>query len=170
MLLRLTFASKSYLFLTVYRPPSMSKSSFISDFSSLLEDIASSPSDLIILGDFNIHLDSQDDHYSAAFSTTLEAFGLMQHISSPTHSSGQIIGLLITRDKTSMIDIGVSEQSLSDHSEILCKLPVSVNSLFTRTAKTYRKLSSIDIVAFSADIMASSLYSNPSLTAASFSI
>src|SRR5688572_29231417 len=100
------------------------------------------------MGDFNIHLDSQDDHYSAALSSILEAFDLKQHISSPTHSSGHILDLLITRDKTLMIDFGVSGQSMSDHSEIFCKLPVTVNSLPTRTVKTYCKLSSIDIVAF----------------------
>ncbi len=148
----------------------MSKSNFVSDCSSILEDNASSPSDLMIMGDFNVHLDSQDDHYSAAFSSILEAFDLKQHISSPTHSSGHILDLLITRDKTLMIDFGVSEQSLSDDSAIFCKLPVTVNSLLTRTVTTYRKLSSIDFGAFSADIMASSLYSNPSLTPASYSI
>lgn len=169
MLLRLTYASKSYLFLTVYRPPSMSKSSFISDFSSLLEDIASSPSDLVIMGDFNIHLDSPDEHYSSTFSSTLEAFDLKQHISSPTHASGHILDLLITRDKTPIIDYGVSEQSMSDHSAIFCRLPVPVNSLPSRTVKTYRKLSSIDTSAFSADILASSLYSNTSHTVASYS-
>ena len=100
------------------------------------------------MGDFNIHLDSQDDFYSAALSSTLEAFDLKQHISSPTHSSGHILDLLITRDKTPVTDFGVSEQSLSDHSAIFCKLPAMVSSPLTRTVKTYRKLSSIDTHAF----------------------
>ena len=47
-------------------------------------------------------------------------------------------------------------------------LSASVNSLLTGTAKTYCKLSSINIAAFSAGIMASSLYSSPSLTAAGY--
>ena len=67
-----------------------------------------------------------------------------------------------------MIDFGVTEQSLSDHCAVFCKLPVTVNSLPTRTIKTYRKLSSINTNAFSADILASSLYSNPSATVASY--
>src|SRR5688572_14571988 len=144
MLLRLTFASKSYLFLIVYRPHSMSKPSFISDFSSLLDYIALSPSDLIIMSDFNIHLDSQDDNYSAALSSTLQAFDHKQYISSPTHSSGHILDpliirdildLLITRGETPMTDFGVLEQPLSDHSKIFCKLPEMVNSLPTRTVQ-----------------------------------
>ena len=143
-------------------------SKFFSEFSSLLEDIASSPTELVIFGDFNIHVDSKAGH-SATFSSTLEAFGLKQHISSPTHSSGHILDLLITRDKAPMIDFGVFEQSLSDHSAIFCKLPTTVNSLPTRTVKTYRKLSSIDATAFSTDILASSLYTNPSSTVESFS-
>src|SRR5690349_3232351 len=68
-----------------------------------------------------------------------------------------------------MTDFGISEQSLSDHSTIFCKLPVMVSSLPIRTVQTYYKLSSIDTCAFSADIFASSLYFNSSSTAASYS-
>ena len=170
MLLSLKSGSKSFLFLTVYRPPDPKLlPNFISDFSSLLEDIASSPTDLIIMGDFNIHVDSHHKSISETFSATLETFDLKQHISSSTHTSGHILDLLITRDKTPMTDFGVSELSLSDHSAIFCKLPIKVDSLPTRTLKTYRKLSSIDNCAFSADILSSSLYSNPSSTVASYS-
>jgi len=68
-----------------------------------------------------------------------------------------------------MIDFGVFEQTLSDHNAVFCKLPATVNSLPARTIKTYRKLTSIDATAFSKDILASSLYTNPSSTVASFS-
>jgi len=156
MLLRLRSGSKSFLFLAVYRPPSNDISSFISEFSTLLEDIAS------------IHLDTQSS-YSNSFAATLKTFGLQQHISSSTHSSGHTLDLLITRDKMPITDFGVYEQSLSDHSAIFCKLPIVANSLPTRSVKTYRKLSSIDINAFSDDIKSSSLYSSPSSTVANYS-
>jgi len=86
-----------------------------------------------------------------------------------THFSGHTLDLLITCDKMSISDFGVSEQSLSDHSAIFCKLPVAVNCLPTRTLTTYRKLSSIDINSFSADIQSSSLYTNPSSTVENYS-
>ena len=124
LLFRISCSSKSYLFLALYRPPSTSKSDFLSDFAVLLEDIASSPSDLIIMGDFNFHLDSPDDHYSSAFSSLLDNFDLKQHILSPTHSSGHILDLIITQNSTPISDIGTIDHSLSDHCTISCRYRV----------------------------------------------
>ena len=69
MLLRLSCKTKSYLFLVVYRPPSCSKASFLSDFASLLEELAAYPSEFIALGDFNLHLDDPSATYASSFLT-----------------------------------------------------------------------------------------------------
>ena len=50
---RISISSASYTLLTIYRPPKSSKSQFLTEFSTLLEDLSSSPSELIITGDFN---------------------------------------------------------------------------------------------------------------------
>src|SRR5579872_1284896 len=168
MLLRLTFASRSYPFLTVYRPPCSSKPHFLSDFSLLLEDIATSPADFFILGDFNLHMDNLADHYSTAFNSLLETFDLKQHVSQPTHSSGHILDLLITKSTSTVSDCAIMNPFVSDHSAILCKLPVTVSTRPSRILKTIRKLSSINITNFSSDILSSSLYTDPSSTLSNY--
>jgi len=168
MLLKFTFSSKSYLFLTVYRPPftstSTSRAEFLSYFSSLLENIASTPSELFIMGDFNIHMDVANDGFAIAFSTLLDTFGLIQHISMPTHSSGHTLDLLITKNSTTLPESGTTDPFLSDHSAIFFKLPIVYNPRPSRTVKVVRKFSAINSQNFSADILDSSLYSEPAST------
>jgi hypothetical protein len=167
MILRLSSTIKSYLFLVVYRPPSFSKSLFMSEFSSLLENIISSSSDLCITGDFNFHVDSPD-YYSSSFSSLLDTFDLHQHISSPTHSSGHTLDLLITRNSTPMPIFDIIDPSLSDHSAIVSQLLLHIPRSSSRLIKTFRKYSSIDIANFSHDISISSLFSNPASTVSDY--
>src|SRR5579872_6197419 len=83
---RLTFPSCSFVILTIYRPPSSSTASFISDFSTLLEDLIATPSELILLDDFNFHVDLPLSPIVSPFINLLNTFDLTQHINFPTHS------------------------------------------------------------------------------------
>ena len=56
--IRLSISSSSFILLTIYRPPSTSLPTFIAEFSALLDFLSSVPSELIISGDFNIHVDN----------------------------------------------------------------------------------------------------------------
>ena len=169
VLLRFTCGTKSYLFLIVYLPPICSKATFLSDFSSLLEDLAASPYEFIAIGDFNLHLDDTNDSYSTSFKTLLETFDLKQHISSSTHSSGHTLDLIITKSTSSISSPGVSEFNISDHKAVHCQIPSTVTSPSpSRIKKIIRKISAIDINNFSSDIRASSLYTNPASTLSSF--
>src|ERR1700730_10467952 len=137
MLLRLTCATKSYLFLIVYRPPSCSKAAFLSDFALLLEDLATSPSEFVAMGDFNIHLDDPVDTYSTSLKTLLETFDLKQHISSPTHTSGHILDLLITKSTSSISSPGLTEFFLSDHKAVNFQISTTVIHSTCRTKKAH---------------------------------
>lgn len=54
----LTGTSKTVLFVITYCPPGP-YSEFLPDFSNILSDLVLSLSKIIILGDFNIHVDSE---------------------------------------------------------------------------------------------------------------
>ena len=53
---KFTILGSSFTLLTIYRPPNTSHPVFISELSSLLEDLASSNSEVLITGDFNIYM------------------------------------------------------------------------------------------------------------------
>ena len=70
---------------------------------------------LLILGDFNVHVERESDPAAAKLKDILSSFGLQQHVSSSTHEHGGTLDLLITPDN-SLTYINVHPPSLSDHS------------------------------------------------------
>ena len=167
---RLTIASSSFTFLIIYRPPSPSTTTlFQAEFSTLLEDLISSPSELIITGDFNIHVDDPNSSSGSSFLSLLDTFGLSQLVSFPTHLAGHTLDLLITRSTSSLFsDIDYTFPSLSDHYAVLSVFSVPSHSRPPRVTKLIRNIKSIDITAFSNDILSSSLHSSPPLSLPSF--
>src|ERR1044071_10441506 len=117
--------------------------------------MASLPSDLLILGDFNLHIDVSNDFYSSEFLTLLQTFDLCQHITSPTHSSGHILDLLISRKEHNISQVNITDPLLSDHSAVLFQVPLSFKTYSSRVIKSIRKFSAINIDDFCRDIISS---------------
>ena len=86
----------------IYRPPSLpvhpvSISTFFAELSDYLESVVISNEPLILLGDFNIHVDVPTDMDTIQFRDLLDSMGLQQHLKRPTHIHGHTLDLLITR-------------------------------------------------------------------------
>ena len=56
------------------------------------------PSDIILTGDFNIHMDNTSNNYANQFKDLLSTHGLIQHITAPIHRYGHCLELMITRE------------------------------------------------------------------------
>ncbi len=90
-------ASKMNLHLvTIYRPPPSPKkiltlTLFLTEFSSLLEELIIEPSNLLIVRDFKLHVNRPDDTYAAKFLALLDTANLMQHITFPKHKSAHML-------------------------------------------------------------------------------
>ena len=105
----------------------------------------------------NIHLDRPDDRLTVKLNTILECFGLLQHISSPTHRAGHILDVMITKeDLSSSVEIVVYPPDISDHSLVIAKLPHTKPqpSVFGATVRAWKNF---DRDAFRRDLAASSL-------------
>ena len=163
---QLTTSSTSYTILTVYRPPTPSLfNTFISEFSLLLQDLATSPSELIITGDFNIHVNDPTDACSSSFLTLLQTFSLTQHVNFPTHTLNNTLDLLITRSTSSILsNVSCLDPMLSDHFAVFSLISSPPHSQPPRITKQIRNIKSVNPILFSNDILASSLYSCPSTT------
>ena len=161
---RITLASSSLTILNIYRPPSTSKTVFLSEFSTLLEDLVSLPSEILITGDFNFHLDEPVPLPDVPFLTLLDCFSLTQHVSFPTHSSNHTLDLLITRSTAEFLSsVSFTDPGLSDHLAILSKLTLHCNTRPSRITKTVRAFHAADPEKFSADVFSSSLFLYPPL-------
>ena len=116
------------LLLTVYRPPNLPAAAFIL-FCELLSVICVLFDNIVISGDFNIHVDSPDSTHARDFLALIDTFNLIQHIQGPTHSQGHTLDLVITKDVT--VSTSVVDLALSDHSCIffeVCMSPYNHNS------------------------------------------
>ena len=120
----------------VYRPPpsrnnGLRYENFVIEWSSYIEQFVEVREQLFIVGDFNIHVDSSNNE-SKGFLDILNANGLPQHVTSPTHQKGHTLDLVIRREHSNLLSgspivfiYGVSDSSSFDHYAVLCYLNVN---------------------------------------------
>ena len=139
-------SSNSFLnILGIYRPPDSSIPRFLDIFTELIVDIVTSNMNLVVLGDFNIHVNKIDDPNAGIFLDTMTALGMKQHVTGPTHRSGNCLHLIFTEEmsKTKTIECSHS-MFVSDHSSIQCILNIPKESC-TRKEITYRNVKDVDL-------------------------
>ena len=71
-------------------------SKFLEEFPTLLEEISVVTQDIVILGDFNIHMDVNNST-SSKFNDIITGIDLVQHLLEPIHESGHILDLVISK-------------------------------------------------------------------------
>ena len=159
-------SSHSLLIVVFYRPGSsngnkLSPEFFCEEFCNLLEHYTTDLSKLLIVGDFNFHVDDKGNKSASDFLELLEIFNLTQHVSVPTHRAGHTLDLLITRDDENILDnVCAHDPMISDHFVVSCNLRLN-KPRFPRKEIEFRKLKQLDMNQFRNDIAASSLITNP---------
>ena len=68
---------------------------FLDDLTDYLTEWMASFRNIIICGDFNIHIDDLNNIKAQIFNDTMEALGLQQHVSFPTHCAGNTLDLIV---------------------------------------------------------------------------
>ena len=69
---------------------------FMHEFESYLDATVLVKEMLCITGDFNLHVDDPDDTYGCQFNILLSSYGLVNHVTFPTHQAGHTLDLVIT--------------------------------------------------------------------------
>ncbi len=54
-------------------------------YTDFLSDILANIDKVLIVGDFNIHVDNRNDALGLAFTDLLNSFGVKQNVTGPTH-------------------------------------------------------------------------------------
>ena len=120
-----------------------------------------SKEELLILGDFNIHIDVAGDSDANKLSHFFESVGLQQHVEQYTHVQGHTLDLVISRRSDNIIEDSPSvDRFLSDHGTVLFSLKSTEPLLLEKTI-SYRKIKSIDLNSFQSDLPATDLCRNP---------
>ena len=123
-----TDCTKNIRFVTVYRPPpsqenGFTTSGFLSEFEDFLETVTLLQGKLLLVGDYNIHMDCIYKSEVSRFTNILSAYGLKQHVEGPTHKRGHTLDLVISNPEDNIIhECKVQDEVLSDHYFIQCTL------------------------------------------------
>ena len=140
-----TFSVKIF---TIYRPPSLSISAFCTEFESLLEHHITSNVNLIFVGDFNIHIDKQDDLSTVVFNRSLPNFNLNQHISFPNHDYGHILNLIMKNASSKLaIYLNLIDTCISYHRTVYIDLDIQ-KPVAQKSSFTFRSLNKINFTDF----------------------
>ena len=120
MVFKLVFTKDLFLqFIVVYRPPGFANfKNFVAEFKEICIDALLRNANLICLGDFNVHYNDRANLYTGMFDSMLNEVGLVQHVTSPTHTSGNTLDLVITYENNDIDVIGYLYYSAivkSDH-------------------------------------------------------
>ena len=88
--LLITTGKTHFCLTNIYQlPPSpkneSSNSAFLSEFASYLEILATHSRNIVIVGDFNLHLDDPNDPSAINFVNLIESHGIVQYVQKPTH-------------------------------------------------------------------------------------
>jgi len=150
----------------VYRPPhslanGLKTSDFFDDWSIFLDAQILNSRDILITGDFNLHLDVPDNPDVIRFNNLLDVRGLKQLVNEPTHMLGHTLDLFIARDSShllcaavAVVDPGLTDPSANysgDHFATVAPLKFIKPSRQRKTV-TFRKYASINLTDFRTDI------------------
>jgi hypothetical protein len=112
---------------------------------------------LLVLGDFNLHLDNLHDVDAKKFRELLFSLDLQQHVNMPTHQRGHILDLVITRSCEPLIQNLQSHPAVvSDHCPLIFQCNINKPAA-VKKAVSFRKTKTIDTDAFKADLEKSPL-------------
>ena len=136
----------------MYRPPSHNSTRFIDEICSFLEVNCLAGDPIILMGDFNIHMDISTDTFALKFKETLYAFSQQQHIDEATHGKGHTLDLIISRsnDGLSIVNPRVGD-FISDHRVVHCSINLQKPKRMPNE-KQYSKIREINIELFKKDI------------------
>ncbi len=120
-------------FVVVYRPPGQ-LGNFLEELDVLLSNFPEDGTPLVLLGDFNIHLDKPQAN---DFNTLLTSFDLKRVFTMATHKSGNQLDLINTRNYSTDNTL-VTPLHTSDHFLITSNLTLTPDTAHTPLQVTFR--------------------------------
>ena len=113
---RISSSSKSVIGLVVYCTGSAS-SLFYKEFENTLSILATSNEKVLILGDFNFHLEQSDNTDAQTFLNILRSHGFYSSTNQPTHNQRGWLDVIASRKS---VNINYIDSGISDHKLLLC--------------------------------------------------
>ena len=126
----LLISDKKLHVLAIYHPPVGSQYvrdnvSFITELADQLTELMQTYSNLVVLGDFNIHVNDHSNADAIFLTDAMFALGFDQHVKSATHSAGNTLDLIFTHHKSTVSIVKcIPTDMLSDHRLVVSELNI----------------------------------------------
>ena len=135
----------------LYHPPytnssKLTNQDFLNEFTEWGIDILVDNNNLLLLGNFNIHIGKENENDAANFRDTVEVLGVTQHIKFSIQKANHIIDHIHT-ELFRKIKVTNCEQKelISDHHIIVFNTSIPKPKLTTTTI-SYRKLKEVTLL------------------------
>ena len=129
----------------IYRPPQGSPLEFLDEFTEWVSDVMSNKLNVILAGDFNLHMNNPNDDNAANLIDCMTALGMSQQVHFTTHKSGNTLDLIFIEDFSDLhIKSCIQGNFISDHCVITCRTSLSKHDIVCKQV-SYQDLKSIDI-------------------------
>ena len=96
---------------------------FFTELTNLLESLAVYSCDVVLTGDFNVHVDDSQVAHAIKLNAMLVSFGLLQSVVGPTREQ-RTLDLVITRSDKPPPVVVVDPAEISDHSLVRFQLSI----------------------------------------------
>ena len=121
------FRNKTLNLYIIYRHPNSNILQFTESLTNLLEEnILSDHEELILTGDFNIHMDMPHLSDTILFNDFLDNFNLTNRVTFPTHLSQHIIDLMLFETQSIIVNEMRQGHLFSDHHFIHADLCITI--------------------------------------------
>ena len=125
--------------LALYHPPNMERAPitnamFLDEVTDFLATFLVEHNNIIITGDFNIHVNNTNDPEAQIFPDTMEALGLDNQVNFVTYNRGNTLDLILTEALSSLSVVTCRQGPfLSDHCSIELEVAIPKPALKRQT-------------------------------------
>ena len=111
---------------------------FLDEVTDFLATFLVEHNNIIITGDFNIHVNDTNDPEAQIFLDTMEALGLDNHVNFATHNRGNTLDLVLTEALSSLSVVTCRQGPfLSDHCSIELEVAIPKPALKRQTITSH---------------------------------
>ena len=151
--------SKNIRISIIYRTGQLTtseQSAFLLEYESFLCSLDTPNVYDIVCGDMNIHVNDTNNSFATEFLDLNESLGFLQQIKLPTHTAGNTLDLIFTREsflpKNIVVYNGIKDEGLSDHFLIKYSFNVKPKVNKSPILFSFRPLKNIDTDKFYMDL------------------
>lgn len=134
----------------IYRPPKPN-SDFNDELSAFLASLSSLSPNILLVGDFNVHMDNHNNSATKDLTSALNSFGLQEYVDFPTHSKGHILDL-VCRSGLTPTNSTASDLPISDHKLISFNVTVKTHKTPVSRSISFRNIKNNDVPTLSSEL------------------